>query len=71
MLRLIQDKRPHHGYVDLYVNPSDVMTINDIIGERSSENRSRITLRNGDVYDVTEYASVVAEKVNSALEKSP
>jgi len=67
MIRLIQDRRPHHGHTDVYVNPNDVMSINDIIGERSTENRSRITLRNGDTYDVTEYASVVAEKINSAI----
>jgi hypothetical protein len=67
MIHLIQDKRPRHGYVDVYVNPADVMAVNDITGERSTENRSCITLRNGDAYDVTEYASVVAEKINAAL----
>jgi len=67
MIRLIQDRRPHHGYTDVYVNPNDVMSINDIIGERSTENRSCVTLRNGDTYYVTEYASVVAEKINAAL----
>jgi hypothetical protein len=67
MIRLIQDKRPRHGYVDVYVNPTDVMYINDITGERSTENRCCITLRNGDSYDVTEYASVVAEKINAAI----
>lgn len=69
MIKFIQDRRPHYGYVDVYVNPSDVMSINDTIGERSNENRSRITLRNGDIHHVTDYASVVAEKINSALEK--
>ena len=68
MIRFIQDKRPRYGHVDVYVNPSDVMSIKDINGERSTENRSRITIRNGDAYDVTDYASIVAEKVNAALE---
>jgi len=67
MIRLIQDRRPHHGYTAVYVNPNDVMSINDITGERSTENRSCVTLRGGDTYDVTEYASVVAEKINAAI----
>lgn len=69
MIRFIQDKRPHYGFTDIYVNPADVMSIIDICGKNSSEERSCITLRNGDAYNVTEYADVVAEKVNSALEK--
>lgn len=68
MIKFTQDRRPR-GYLDVYVNPSDVMSINDIAGEFSTENRSRITLRNGDAYNVTDYASTVAEKINSALEK--
>jgi len=71
MIRFIQDRRPHHGFTDIYVNPSDVMSINDIAGEFSTDNRSTITIRNGDKYSVIEYASVVAEKVNAALEKLP
>jgi hypothetical protein len=67
MIRFIQDKRPHYGHVDVYVNPSDVMSIKDINGERSTENRSRITIRNGDAYDITEYASVVAGMINAAM----
>lgn len=66
MIRLIQDRRPHHGYTDVYVNPSDVMSINE--NTAGADNRSRITLRNGDTYNVTEYASVVAEKINAALQ---
>jgi hypothetical protein len=71
MIKFIQDRRPHHGFTDIYVNPSDVMSISDICGERSSDDRSCITLRNGDAYNVTEYASVVAGMINSALEKLP
>lgn len=69
MIKFIQDRRPHHGFTDIYVNPSDVMSISDICGEQSTENRSRIWIRNACTYDVTDYASIVAEKVNAALEK--
>lgn len=69
MIRLTQDKRPHNGCADIYVNPSEVTSIEDIYGQRSGENRSCVTLRNGVAYEVTDYASVVAEKVNAALEK--
>ena len=69
MIKFIQDRRPHHGHVDVYVNPADVMSIKDVNGERSNENRSCITMRNGDAHHVTDYASIVAEKVNAALEK--
>lgn len=65
MIRLIQDKRPHHGYVDVWVNPSDVMSINDLTSD--DNNRSAITLRDGSHYYVTDYASVVAERINEAL----
>ena len=69
MIKFTQDRRPHHGFTDVWFNPSDVMSISDICGERSSDNRSQITLRNNDAYNVTDYASTVAEKINSALEK--
>jgi hypothetical protein len=68
MIKFTQDRRPHHGFTDVWVNPGDVMSICHLCGEHG-DSRSQITLRNGDAYNVTDYASIVAEKINAALDK--
>jgi len=69
MIKFTQDRRPHYGFTEVWVNPSDVMSIMDITGEVANGNKAYIKLRDGTVYYVTDHASTVAEKINSALEK--
>lgn len=66
LVKFIRDLRPHYGYVDLFVNPADVSRVEPTL---EGNNRSVITCRDGEKLLVTDYASIVAEKLQ--IEATP
>lgn len=63
LVKFTRDERPHHGYTDIFVNPEEVSSLQPL---HDSDNRTRITLRNGTVHSVTDYVNIVAEKLEKA-----
>jgi hypothetical protein len=60
------DARPYHGYVTQYINPDDVSAVTE---SGSSDNPTRITMKNGNFYQVMGWPDEAALKL--AKEEQP